>query len=125
MDSTAISLCMDNRLPLIVFNLKEKGNFKRVVQEIPSEPWSPWKAAKGEADVDGAGSQTPGYRKMDHAIEHLKRDLAGIRTGRASVALLDGIKVDYYGTLTLLKQVANVATPEISASSRFNRGNRT
>ena len=50
--------------------------------------------------------------KMDHAIEHLKRDLAGIRTGRASVALLDGIKVDYYGTLTPLKQVANVATPE-------------
>ena len=50
--------------------------------------------------------------KMDDAIEHLKRDLAGIRTGRASVALLDGIKVDYYGTLTPLKQVANVATPE-------------
>ena len=35
MDSTAISLCMDNRLPLIVFNLKEKGNFKRVVQREP------------------------------------------------------------------------------------------
>jgi uridylate kinase len=35
MDSTAISLCMDNRLPLIVFNLKEKGNFKRVVQGQP------------------------------------------------------------------------------------------
>ena len=35
--------------------------------------------------------------KMDHAIEHLKRDLAGLRTGRASVALVDGIKVDYYG----------------------------
>ncbi|CBK42465.1 MAG: UMP kinase [Nitrospira sp.] len=35
MDSTAISLCMDNRLPLIVFNLKEKGNFKRVVQGEP------------------------------------------------------------------------------------------
>ena len=50
--------------------------------------------------------------KMDHAIEHLKRDLAGLRTGRASVALVDGIKVDYYGTLTPLKQVANVATPE-------------
>lgn len=50
--------------------------------------------------------------KMDHAIEHLKRDLAGLRTGRASVALVDGIKVDYYGTMTPLKQVANVATPE-------------
>ena len=35
MDSTAISWCMDNRLPLIVFNLKEKGNFKRVVQGEP------------------------------------------------------------------------------------------
>ncbi len=35
MDSTAISLCMDNRLPLIVFNLKEKGNFKRIVQGEP------------------------------------------------------------------------------------------
>ncbi|MDR4473840.1 MAG: UMP kinase [Nitrospira sp.] len=35
MDSTAISLCMDNRVPLIVFNLKEKGNFKRVVQGDP------------------------------------------------------------------------------------------
>jgi uridylate kinase len=41
MDSTAISLCMDNRLPLIVFNLKEKGNFKRVVQANLSGPWSP------------------------------------------------------------------------------------
>lgn len=50
--------------------------------------------------------------KMEHALEHLKRDLAGLRTGRASVALLDGIKVDYYGTLTPLKQVANIATPE-------------
>jgi ribosome recycling factor len=50
--------------------------------------------------------------KMDHALEHLKRDLAGLRTGRASVALLDGIKVDYYGTLTPLKQIANIGTPE-------------
>ena len=31
MDSTAISLCMDNRLPIIVFNIMEKGNIKRVV----------------------------------------------------------------------------------------------
>jgi uridylate kinase len=31
MDSTAISLCMDNRMPIIVFNLKEKGNIKRII----------------------------------------------------------------------------------------------
>lgn len=50
--------------------------------------------------------------KMEHALEHLKRDLAGLRTGRASVALLDGVRVDYYGTMTPLKQVANISTPE-------------
>jgi ribosome recycling factor len=50
--------------------------------------------------------------QMDQALEHLRKDLSGLRTGRASVALLDGIRVDYYGTITPLKQVANVATPE-------------
>lgn len=50
--------------------------------------------------------------KMETALEHLRRDLAGLRTGRASVALLDGIRVDYYGTMTPLKQVANISTPE-------------
>jgi ribosome recycling factor len=50
--------------------------------------------------------------QMDQALEHLRKDLSGLRTGRASVALLDGIRVDYYGTMTPLKQVANVGTPE-------------
>jgi len=50
--------------------------------------------------------------KMEGALEHLKHDLAGLRTGRPSVALLDGLRVDYYGTMTPLKQVANLATPE-------------
>ncbi|MBM4138249.1 MAG: ribosome recycling factor [Nitrospira sp.] len=49
---------------------------------------------------------------MEQAVEHLKRDLAGLRTGRASVALLDGVRVDYYGTMTPLKQVSNISTPE-------------
>jgi ribosome recycling factor len=50
--------------------------------------------------------------KMESALEHLKRDLSGLRTGRASVALFDGVRVDYYGTMTPLKQVANISTPE-------------
>ena len=50
--------------------------------------------------------------KMEAALEHLKRDLAGLRTGRASVALFDGVRVDYYGTMTPLKQVASISTPE-------------
>ena len=50
--------------------------------------------------------------KMESALEHLRRDLAGLRTGRASVALFDGVRVDYYGTMTPLKQVASISTPE-------------
>ncbi|MCH4166882.1 MAG: ribosome recycling factor [Megasphaera sp.] len=50
--------------------------------------------------------------KMDKTIESLKRDLAAIRTGRASTSLLDRIAVDYYGTPTPVKQVANVSAPE-------------
>jgi len=49
---------------------------------------------------------------MEAALEHLKVELGGIRSGRASLTLLDGIKVDYYGTPTPLKQVATLAVPE-------------
>ncbi|MDP3110936.1 MAG: ribosome recycling factor [Thermodesulfovibrionales bacterium] len=50
--------------------------------------------------------------KMDSAIEALKKEFSAIRTGRASLALLDGIKVDYYGTPTPLQQLASLSIPE-------------
>lgn len=50
--------------------------------------------------------------KMDKTIEALKRDFASVRTGRASTTLLDRVMVDYYGTPTPVKQVANVSAPE-------------
>lgn len=50
--------------------------------------------------------------KMEVTIERLGRELAGIRTGRASLGLLDGIHVDYYGVNTPLSQVANLALPD-------------
>ena len=46
------------------------------------------------------------------ALEALKRELAKVRTGRANLAILDGVKVDYYGTMTPLNQVASLATPD-------------
>ncbi|MFH1131820.1 MAG: ribosome recycling factor [Pseudomonadota bacterium] len=49
---------------------------------------------------------------MDSSINSLKRDLAKRRTGRANVALLDGIKVDYYGTMSPLNQVASLQVPD-------------
>ena len=49
---------------------------------------------------------------MGKVIEALKKELKRVRTGRASLSLLDGIKVDYYGTLTPLNQLATMAAPE-------------
>ncbi|GFE03443.1 ribosome-recycling factor [Alteromonas sp. KUL156] len=49
---------------------------------------------------------------MDKAISHLEKELAGIRAGRATPAMLSTIMVDYYGSQTPLSQVANVNTPD-------------
>ena len=50
--------------------------------------------------------------RMEKAIEALRRELSTIRTGRANPALVDHIRVDYYGTPTPLKQLASVMVPE-------------
>ncbi len=50
--------------------------------------------------------------KMEHVVEDFKRKLANIRTGRATVGLLDAVVVDYYGTPTPLNQMASIAVPE-------------
>ena len=51
-------------------------------------------------------------RKMDKVLEAMARDLSRVRTGRASVALLEGIKVECYGTTMPLDQVSSLAAPE-------------
>lgn len=50
--------------------------------------------------------------KMDKAIDSMKKDLAGIRTGRASLSVFDGIMVDYFGTPTPINHVATLSVPE-------------
>jgi len=49
---------------------------------------------------------------LDKGIDALKKDLGKVRTGRANVAILDGLRVDYYGTPTPLHQVASVNAPD-------------
>jgi ribosome recycling factor len=49
---------------------------------------------------------------MDKSVDYLKRELRGLRTGRASTALVEYIKVDYYGNPTDLKSLAAISTPE-------------
>ena len=50
--------------------------------------------------------------KMEHAVDYLKQEFRGIRTGRASAGLVEHIKVDYYGTPTDLRQLASFSTPD-------------
>ena len=51
-------------------------------------------------------------RRMQGAVDSLKHDLGGLRTGRANVSLLDPVHVEVYGTMMPLNQVATVSTPE-------------
>ena len=50
--------------------------------------------------------------RMEKALAALERDFSKLRTGRASTSLVDGLKVDYYGTPTPIGQLASVATPD-------------
>lgn len=52
---------------------------------------------------------------MEKSINAMKASLQKVRTGRASIGILDGIMVDYYGTMTPLKQLATLAVPELGA----------
>lgn len=51
-------------------------------------------------------------RRMQAAVEHVRTELSGVRTGRASVGILDSVHVDAYGTHLPLNQVASLAVPE-------------
>ena len=51
-------------------------------------------------------------KRMEKAIDDIRQELASIRTGRASISILDNIQVDYYGTPTPINQVAQLGTPD-------------
>ena len=53
--------------------------------------------------------------KMDRAVDAFKRDLTQLRTGRATPALVENIDIDYYGSMTPLKQIASISTPDARA----------
>src|SRR5262247_4167839 len=50
--------------------------------------------------------------KMNETVEHTRKELTALRTGRASLAIMDGIAVEYYGTPTPLNQVATLTIPD-------------
>lgn len=50
--------------------------------------------------------------RMEKALDVFRNELKGLRTGRANPGMLDGIRVDYYGSPTPIKQIANISTPD-------------
>jgi ribosome recycling factor len=62
--------------------------------------------------------------RMVRAIEHVKSEFGAVRTGRASSTLVEGLAIDYYGTETPLKQLANFSVPEprLLVVSPFDKG---
>src|SRR5690242_17066482 len=58
--------------------------------------------------------ETSAKTRMEKALADLQHDMAGVRTGRASVSLLDSVRADYYGTPTPLNQLATLHVPEPS-----------
>jgi len=50
--------------------------------------------------------------KMEHAIEHLEREFLKLRAGKANPSMLNGIRVEYYGTMAPIEQTANISTPD-------------
>src|ERR687892_1575602 len=61
---------------------------------------------------DLKGMFTEVKTRMDGAIERVRRDMASVRTGRATVSLLDGVQVDAYGSKMPINQVATLSVPE-------------
>jgi ribosome recycling factor len=62
------------------------------------------------SDLKGMFTEVKG--RMDGAIERVRRDLANVRTGRATVGLLDGVQVEAYGSKMPINQVATLSIPE-------------
>src|SRR6266566_5741204 len=64
--------------------------------------------------IDLKGLYAEVNKRMTATLEHVRHELSGVRTGRASVTILDGVHVDAYGSKMPLNQVAGLSVPEPS-----------
>jgi len=109
MDATALSLCLENRLPIIVFDLQAPHSIERAVsgEPIGTLVYSDRKMVSDMvSDVLRSVEE-----KMRSSMDLLKRELATIRTGHATPALIEHIKVEYAGVSTPLNQIAGISAP--------------
>ena len=125
MDASAISLARENRIPILVFSIFESGGFADVVRGAGrytiidgsgganrAEPATKVRHRQGEAAMPEDALLKDLRRRMDGAIEVLRKEFGGLRTGRASASLLEPVMVTAYGGTMPLNQLANVSVPE-------------
>jgi ribosome recycling factor len=65
-----------------------------------------------DVTTDLKGVHAEARKRMDGVIEHLRHELQGVRTGRATIGILDGVHVEAYGTRMPINQVATLSVPE-------------
>ena len=105
MDSTALALCMENAMPINVFNMDDETNISRIISG----------ERVGTLVATREGSARPGNRddrraardareRMGKSVEAAHHEFSTVRAGRASPSLLDRVSVDYYGAPTPLRQ---------------------
>ena len=133
MDATAFALARENRMPIIVFSIREQERSRRCCAERDAPLSSAIEAvasarlqrahesgnARGiDQRIRRVAMANPTHdinelkRRMQGAIQLLKQELGGLRTGRASASLLEPVQVEAYGTHMPLNQVATVSVPE-------------
>ena len=102
---------MENDLPIVVFDLNQPDNITRVAA---GEPVGTLISRAHPSEVPRMSTEilADADHKMARAVEAMERDFQGVRTGRASTALVERILVDYYGTQTPLNQLAGISVPE-------------
>lgn len=108
MDSTAISMCMDNDIDLVVFNMNEPGNIvKAVRREVNGTT-----ITKEIRRIKMSDILLNAEEKMMGVIDNLESNLRQIRTGRASGQMLERVQVEYYGAMTPINQMAQISVVE-------------
>ncbi len=106
MDASAVALCRDNNIPIVVFNIRERGN---LAASFPAK--EPRRSSKRRVKCQPM-IKPISSAECTGAVEALKHDFGGLRTGRASITLLEPVNVEVYGATMPINQVATISAPE-------------
>ena len=114
---SAIDMCREGKLSILVFNFKRDGNIERAIAGQPigtlvTDRSKHHPESHGPRTMNSAQILKDAEERMEKAVNVLANALKGIRTGRANPGLVDSVRVEYYGSPTPLKQIANISVPE-------------